>query len=231
MDWEGHVEEVPGGLLLFFLTSSNQEIQCCLGTASMNTSGTSIDPTQVPQWMREVWDILLMDWWFRNPANQLRLVVSPIIYRVFLHPRLCRISSVNTMRWFYVSKSSEPSCNAYCKLNINKTMVFLETSGSSHEFLSTMHQINRKMLGMAPSSDHQDYHIFSRGNPYKPLFVTVTGRGPYPRYMHLGLRLRQQILHQTRFPSQLVAEIRQHLGIVLKLPQGLSRWPFIKALR
>ena len=140
-------------------------------------------------------------WWFRNPANQLRLVVYPIIYRVFLHPRLCRISSVNTMRWLYVSKSSEPSCNAYCKLNINKTMVFFETSGSSQvmKFLSTMHQINRKMLGMAPSSDHQDYHIFSRGNPYKPLFVTVTGRGPYPRYRHLGLRLRQQILHQTRF--------------------------------
>ncbi len=29
-------------------------------------------------------------WWFRNPANQLRLVVYPIIYRclmVFIHPR------------------------------------------------------------------------------------------------------------------------------------------------
>ena len=26
-------------------------------------------------------------WWFRNPANQLRLVVHPILYRVFLHPR------------------------------------------------------------------------------------------------------------------------------------------------
>ena len=39
-------------------------------------------------------------WWFRNPANQLRLVVYPIypiIYRVFLHPRWCGISSINTI--------------------------------------------------------------------------------------------------------------------------------------
>ena len=26
-------------------------------------------------------------WWFRNPANQLRLAVYPIIYKVFIHPR------------------------------------------------------------------------------------------------------------------------------------------------
>ena len=33
----------------------------------------------------------------QNPANQLRLVVYPIIYEVFLHPRWCRISSINSM--------------------------------------------------------------------------------------------------------------------------------------
>ena len=31
----------------------------------------------------------------RNPTNQLRLVVYPIIYRVFIHPRWFRISSLN----------------------------------------------------------------------------------------------------------------------------------------
>ena len=30
-----------------------------------------------------------------NPTNQSRLVVSPSIYRVYLHPRQCRISSIN----------------------------------------------------------------------------------------------------------------------------------------
>ena len=36
-------------------------------------------------------------WWFRNPANQLRLVVYPIIHRVFIHPKWCRISSINSI--------------------------------------------------------------------------------------------------------------------------------------
>ena len=31
------------------------------------------------------------------------------------------------------------------------------------------------------NSDHQDYYIFL-GNPYKPSFTTVTGRGPHPIY-------------------------------------------------
>ena len=42
------------------------------------------------------------------------------------------------------------------------------------------------ILGMAPSqdtSDHQDCYIFINilvGNPYKPLFATVTRKGPHP---------------------------------------------------
>ena len=32
----------------------------------------------------------------RNPANQLRLVVFPIIYQVFIPPRWCRIFSIKS---------------------------------------------------------------------------------------------------------------------------------------
>ena len=35
-------------------------------------------------------------WWFRTPANQLRLVVYPIIYSVFMHLRWYRISEPST---------------------------------------------------------------------------------------------------------------------------------------
>ena len=43
----------------------------------------------------------------------------------------------------------------------------------------------RYNLGVAPSQDashHQDYEPVLIGNPYKPSFATVTGRGPHPRY-------------------------------------------------
>ena len=42
------------------------------------------------------------------------------------------------------------------------------------------------ILGVAPSqdaSDHQDDITFLVGDPYKPSFPTVTGRGPYPSYI------------------------------------------------
>ena len=32
------------------------------------------------------------------------------------------------------------------------------------------------------NSHHQDYYIFSIGDPYKPSLATVTGRGPHPSY-------------------------------------------------
>ena len=35
----------------------------------------------------------------RNPANQLRLVVCPIIYRDFIRPSWSRISSINRFSW------------------------------------------------------------------------------------------------------------------------------------
>ena len=34
-------------------------------------------------------------WWQKSGIHQLRLVVYPVIYKVFLHPRWCRISSIN----------------------------------------------------------------------------------------------------------------------------------------
>ena len=40
-------------------------------------------------------------------------------------------------------------------------------------------------LGCPPSQDashHQDYYIFRIGDPYKPSFATVTGRGDNPKY-------------------------------------------------
>ena len=37
--------------------------------------------------------LLLMEG--RNPANQLRLLVFLIVERVFIHPRCCRIASIN----------------------------------------------------------------------------------------------------------------------------------------
>ena len=45
-------------------------------------------------------------WWFRNPANQLRLVVYPTIYKGFIHPRWYRISSINSCTQKY-------HCNLY----------------------------------------------------------------------------------------------------------------------
>ena len=42
--------------------------------------------------------LLYYCWWCRNPANQLRLVVYPIISSwFFLHPSWCMISSINSM--------------------------------------------------------------------------------------------------------------------------------------
>ena len=34
------------------------------------------------------------------------------------------------------------------------------------------------------NSDHQDYSIFN-SDPYKPLFATVTGKGPHPIYTNI----------------------------------------------
>ena len=49
---------------------------------------------------RSFWgpDVPYYCWWFRNPANQLRLVAYPIIYRVlYVSQVVSRISSINSM--------------------------------------------------------------------------------------------------------------------------------------
>ena len=48
-----------------------------------------------------------------------------------------------------------------------------------------MWNVMRYPLGCSPSQDsshHQDYEPFLVGDPYKPSFATVTGRGDNPRY-------------------------------------------------
>ena len=42
--------------------------------------------------------------------------------------------------------------------------------------------INRVFVPSQDSSDHQDDITFLVGNPYKPFFATVTGKGPHPTY-------------------------------------------------
>ena len=45
----------------------------------------------------------------RNPPNQLRLVVYPIIYRVSINPRWCRISSINSIRQKWAGNLTYPN--------------------------------------------------------------------------------------------------------------------------
>ena len=54
------------------------------------------------------WMILLME---KNSANQLWLVVYPIIYEVCLHPRWCRISSSNSMLIFNTASLGTATCS------------------------------------------------------------------------------------------------------------------------
>ena len=51
-------------------------------------------------------------------------------------------------------------------------------------------------LGCPPSQDashHEDYEPFLVGDPYKPSFATVTGRGDNPKYSD------HEIVHQKYF--------------------------------
>ena len=45
------------------------------------------------------------------------------------------------------------------------------------------------------NSDHQGYYILV-GDPYKPSFATVTGRGPHPRYNIFILKKNETKSHQ-----------------------------------
>ena len=55
----------------------------------------------------------------------------------------------------------------------------------------------RFRLGCPPSQDashHQDYEPFLVGDPSKPSFATVTGRGDNPRFRHVLFTLFPTIL-------------------------------------
>ena len=45
----------------------------------------------------------------KSGVHQLRLVVYPIIFQVFLHPRWCRISSSNSMKGYLDIGEDNPS--------------------------------------------------------------------------------------------------------------------------
>ena len=47
------------------------------------------------EWVRNKHDMMLL---MEEILHQLRLVVYPIMYRIFLHPRWCWISSINSMK-------------------------------------------------------------------------------------------------------------------------------------
>ena len=61
----------------------------------------------------------------RNPASQLRLVVFPIIFLGFLHPRWCRISSINSR---VIVFDSSKFCKALCVSFLNNISCQSETT-------------------------------------------------------------------------------------------------------
>ena len=84
-------------------------------------------------------------------------------------------------------------------------------------------------LGCPPSQDashHQDYYIFRIGDPYKPSFATVTGRGDNPTdwshffFVHLNV-LFSFYTHLTRLPPN--GQVKQHVFLLQidKLPPSL----------
>ena len=61
-------------------------------------------------WGEKCWEILLMEEIQRK--NQLRLVVYPICLQGFLHPRWCKISSINSI-WGDFCVVTENGCKAH----------------------------------------------------------------------------------------------------------------------
>ena len=60
-------------------------------------------------------------------------------------------------------------------------------------------------LGVPPSqdaSDHQDFHIFSRGFPPALSFATVTGKGAYPTYNHENIYIYMPLVMFVSFTNQ-----------------------------
>ena len=61
-------------------------------------------------------------------------------------------------------------------------------------------------LGCPPSQDashHQDYYIFSIGDPYKPSFATDTGRGDNPTFnLHLQIGIGLGVSNPPTYPTR-----------------------------
>ena len=61
------------------------------------------------------------------------------------------------------------------------------------------------MLGAAPfpviNSDHQDDIAFLVGDPYKPSFATITGKGDNPTYMDIAKKNFATAQKLGEFPS------------------------------
>lgn len=62
-------------------------------------------------------------WWFRNPASQLRLIVYPIIYRVFTSQVFYRISSINNNRESLQQQNREKPALRSGKWGISKNLI------------------------------------------------------------------------------------------------------------
>ena len=61
---------------------------------------------------KKTWDSYYC-WWFRNPANQLRLVVYPIIYRVLYIPRGAGFQLSTVLpRFFFQTKTGAGFCSS-----------------------------------------------------------------------------------------------------------------------
>ena len=134
--------------------------------------GYTVDSALVrPWWTNPGWACCMLDigphhqpycWWFRNPANQLRLVVYPIIYRVLYIPggsRWCRISSINHIieNMVFVSsclsrKTSTRSSNRSRQLNCDGTWKITgrkkPSKPSLYEFWGFVHVSSRVVLNL-----------------------------------------------------------------------------------
>ena len=81
----------------------------------------------------------------RNPANQLRLVVYPIIYKVFIHPKWCRISSINShfLLLHFLPQSLfewKNGCMVYLQIYELHFIIFIseKTSPLNHDYRSKL---------------------------------------------------------------------------------------------
>ena len=124
--------------------------------------------------MKTHWFPLIRPYWF-TPG----LIGSP--QALLVHPKSLRLH-----RW-----KNPPACGRKKGSNQPSTDLFERSMPASFSTESpwAMEKNNGLfigyILGVAPSQDsshHQDYEPFLVGDPYKPSFPTVTGRGPHPRY-------------------------------------------------